>query len=289
MRSFTLSSPAKINLYLRILNRRPDGYHNLVTLFHRISLADQITLQKIPSGFFLRCSNPSLPVDETNLITRGYRLLQKKFPYLGGVKVQLIKKIPVGAGLGGGSGNAATFLLGMKKMFGLKISQKELLKMGGMLGSDVPFFLLNTQQAIGLGRGEKLRKLPSKRVLWFLLILSNKGLRTKDVYETLPRNLAPASLTKAEAAVKLLCNLLQEKKIRQIQDHLKNDLESPAFQLRPSLGKRIAGLRSKGIVAQMSGSGPTVFAVLTSQKEARRLAQRLRIKKSERIFVCHTQ
>jgi len=134
MKVITVKSPAKLNLHLRILRRRPDGYHDLLTLFHRISLHDTIRIRKARSGFKLTTNQSDLETGEGNLITKAYRMLQERFPRLDGVAVRLDKKIPLGAGLGGGSSNAAHFLLGMKKLFRLKISLPELMKMGKRLG-----------------------------------------------------------------------------------------------------------------------------------------------------------
>jgi 4-diphosphocytidyl-2-C-methyl-D-erythritol kinase len=114
MDSIILQSPAKLNLHLRILRKRPDGYHDLLTLFHRISLADTISIRNRAAGFKLTTNLRGLETGEGNLITKAYRLLQKEFPKLGGVCVRLTKRIPMGGGLGGGSSNAAHFLLGMK-------------------------------------------------------------------------------------------------------------------------------------------------------------------------------
>ena len=141
MKSLTLQSPAKVNLYLRITGRRADGYHILDTLFHRISLVDTLTLSKRECGFSFS-SNANLPPREGNLLFKSYLELQKKFPGLKGVHAKLVKRIPIGAGLGGGSSNAAFFLLGMIRLYGLRISKPELMKMGLRIGADVPFFLM---------------------------------------------------------------------------------------------------------------------------------------------------
>lgn len=290
MRSLTVQSPAKINLYLKILNRRPDGYHNLLTLFHRISLKDSLRLTKIPKGFSLNCSNKKLAIGEDNLITRAYRLLQKKFPKIGGVSVYLRKHIPIGGGLGGGSSNAAAFLRGMKKLYGLALSQKKLIGLGKSLGADVPFFLYGVNQAIGKGRGDQVLLKPFQKSHWFLLLVSNKGVSTKRVYESLPKRFPAVSLTKVTRAVTILSDFLDRRNYSQAAGWLKNDLEQPAFHLRPSIQKVVAKLKKLGVkAAMMSGSGPTVFAILSRRQEAKRLAQKLRNKKfSERIIICHS-
>ncbi|MBI3307248.1 MAG: 4-(cytidine 5'-diphospho)-2-C-methyl-D-erythritol kinase [Candidatus Omnitrophica bacterium] len=290
MRSLTLSSPAKVNLYLRVVGRESNGYHRLVTLFHRISLQDKLRLAKQSSGFSLTCSNPSLSLGEDNLITRAYRLFKKSFPRLGGVRVHLTKRIPMGGGLGGGSSNAAFFLLGMKKLYGLKITRNRLMEMGKTLGADVPFFLENVNQALGRGRGDKLHSRPSKRQIWFVLLIDNKGLSTKLVYQNLPRRLPAVSLTKLSRAVTILCDFLDRGNILQAGKLLENDLELPACRLRPSIQKKIIRFRSLGIkTVRMSGSGPTVFAILSSKRKAESLVRKLRNHKpSGKLIVCHT-
>ena len=225
------------------------------------------------------------PADESNLIVRAYRSLQNEFSDLGGVEVQLQKAIPLGAGLGGGSSNAAAFLTGMVRLYGLKISRKKLIKIGAGLGADVPFFILDVNQAVAQGIGEKLRPVPVKQPLNFLLIIDNKGLMTKKVYEILPRKRASGSLTKLEHTVKIIRNLLEEKDLQRLADHLHNDLEAPAFYLRPSLPAKLKRLRKLGITtARLSGSGPTVFAVLSDPKKAKQIAQKIR----GRTVICHT-
>ena len=276
MQVLTVKSPAKLNLHLRILRRRPDSYHDLLTLFRKIALCDTIRIQKTRSGFILKTNKRGLETGEGNLITKAYRALQEKFPGLGGVTVYLNKKIPMGAGLGGGSSNAAYFLLGMKKLFGLKIAQKDLLKIGKTLGADVPFFLLDAPQAIAWGIGEKLEKIPRRQKLWFCLLLTDKGLNTRKVYQTLKPPRRALSLTREKGIATLLCSLFDAKKIPEAARVVRNDLELPAFKLRPSIFKAIRILREKGAsLAMMSGSGPTVFAVFPTRREAVKFAKKI--------------
>lgn len=293
MKKIVLQSPAKLNLHLRILGKRPDGYHELLTFFHQISLTDTLRLQKKPNGFTLTTNIPELETGEGNLITKAYRLLQKKIPSLKGVSVRLTKRIPLGGGLGGGSSNAAFFLLGMKQLYGLKISQKELLSLGKKLGADVPFFLSGARQAVAWGIGEKMQKVPARGKLWFLLLISNQRLNTKKVYENLDQRtgrffyqklarLPPVArsrihLTKEKGIVRILRLFLSEKRIREAADYARNDLESSAFCLRPSIPKAIAKLKNLGAsFVHMSGSGPTVFAVFSSRQEVSDFARKLK-------------
>ncbi|MEI7752019.1 MAG: 4-(cytidine 5'-diphospho)-2-C-methyl-D-erythritol kinase, partial [Candidatus Omnitrophota bacterium] len=225
MNCLTLQSPAKLNLHLRILGKRSNGYHELLTLFHRISLADTIVIRKNPKGFKLTTNIPSLETGDGNLITKAYRALQQKFPKLEGVSVRLTKRIPLGAGLGGGSSNAAFFLLGMKKLFRLKISAQELGALGERLGADVPFFLSDARQAMAWGIGDKLQKVPCGSRLGFLLLVTDQGLNTKKVYQKLAWRGRPLSLTKERRIARILHSSLERKRIREASTLARNDLE----------------------------------------------------------------
>ena len=282
MNNITIQSPAKLNLHLKVLRKRPDGYHDLLTLFHRISLSDTITIQKRKKGFRLSTNRRGLETGEGSLITKAYRSLQKKFPELGGVSVRLEKKIPLGAGLGGGSSNAAHFLLGMKKLFRLRISRKELFKIGKTLGADVPFFLMDTSNAVAWGIGDKMRSL--------LLLVTDKGLKTKKVYQNLRVRKKPVSLTKEKRVAIILSSFFGTKRIREAAGLAENDLESSAFVLRPSISRAVKALRSAGAsFALMSGSGPTVFAVLENREKAEALRRRSQARSLPyRKLICHT-
>ncbi len=290
MKHLTLRSPAKLNLHLRIINKRADGYHELLTLFQRISLADTIRICKNRKEFRLTTNIPALETGEGNLITRAYRELQEKFPDLGGVSVRLTKRIPLGAGLGGGSSNAAHFLLGMKRLFGLRISSKELFAMGKRLGADVPFFLSEASQAMAWGIGDKLKKLPSRGRLWFLLLLTDQGLNTKKVYQTLSWSGRPLSLTKEKRIARILRSFLERRSVREASGLAKNDLEIPAFCLMPSIPKAMAVLKGLGApMVLMSGSGATVFAALSGRKEVLDLSKRLKeVPFPFRKVICHS-
>jgi 4-diphosphocytidyl-2-C-methyl-D-erythritol kinase len=290
MKKIILKSPAKLNLHLRILGKRPDGYHKLLTLFHRISLADTLVIRKNSGGFRLTTNISSLGTGEGNLITKAYRALQRKFPGLGGVAVRLTKRIPLGAGLGGGSSNAAFFLLGMKKLFRLKISLRELCTLGGKLGADVPFFLSGTSQAMAWGIGDKLQKLPRGNSLWFLFLLKDQGTNTKKVYQALSWSGRPLSLTKERRIARILRSFLNRKWIWEAATLARNDLEIPAFRLMPSIPKAVAVLKDLGApFVLMSGSGATVFAAFSNRKEALDLSKRLKeVPFPFRKVICHS-
>ncbi|MSR78160.1 MAG: 4-(cytidine 5'-diphospho)-2-C-methyl-D-erythritol kinase [Candidatus Omnitrophica bacterium] len=290
MRTLILKSPSKLNLYLKIIRRRSNGYHELVTLFHRISLCDTLRIQKKPKEFFLRCSDPRLSCGEDNLITRAYRELQNIFPKLGGVSVNLTKRIPMGGGLGGGSGNAASFLLGMKKLYSLPVSRMQLVQIAVRLGADVAFFIYDTSTAIGRGVGEKLKLVPNKIKHWFVLVISREELSTKQVYQALPRKLPAVSLTKVSRVVTMISNFFSRKNSHQISQLFANDLEAPAFQLRPSIRQTLLRFHPLGVTfSGMSGSGPTVFAMVPSLSKAREVARKIRKQEPDKqVLICHS-
>jgi 4-diphosphocytidyl-2-C-methyl-D-erythritol kinase len=178
----------------------------------------------------------------------------------------------------------------MKKIFGLKISQAELFALGKELGADVPFFLSQTTQVEAWGIGEKMRKTPFRRRLWFLLLLSDQGLNTRKVYQKLAWNGRPLSLTKERRIARILRSFLEKNKIREASKLARNDLGSPAFRLMPSIPKAIAVLKDLGVPwVLMSGSGPTVFAAFSNHKEAIKMAKKLAVVPAPyRKVICHS-
>ena len=163
MRSYSLLAPAKINLYLQIVGDRPDGFHELVMVLQSIELADLVTVRsRSVDGILVHCDNTAIPVDQTNLAYRAADLMMREFPEtyakFGGVEIDLQKRIPMGAGLAGGSSNAAAVLVGIDLMWNLGLTQSELQSLGAKLGSDVPF-CISGGTAIATGRGEKLAPL----------------------------------------------------------------------------------------------------------------------------------
>lgn len=289
MQFLRLHAPAKINLVLRVLGKRKDGYHNLCTLFHRISLRDTLKLEKRRDGIRLLCSHPRVP-KEKNLIVRAFRLLRDAASFKGGVTVRLTKRIPVGAGLGGGSSNAAAFLLGMNRLYRLGLTRKKLIELGKRLGADVPFFLFDVRHALGGGRGDEIKPLPFRRRLWFLLIPSGKGLSTQKVYEGLGRLKNRASLTRVSHGVRLASAFLEQGKFERAPPLLVNDLQESAERLRPSLRKTresLSGLHRGS--CQMSGSGPTLFLIFSGRREALRARHPLRRSGfSQPMILCHS-
>lgn len=287
--ALSIQSPSKVNLDLRVLGRYANGYHKLLSVFQRLSLCDALRLTARRSGIVIRTRHPAVPTDERNIMSRAYRLLQAECPDLPGVRVDLVKKIPVAAGLGGGSGNAAAFLLGMNRLFKLGLSRRRLMKIGAQLGADVPFFVSGASRALGTGRGDRTRPLAAGRRKWFVLVVSGRGLSTQKVYQTLPRKLPAASLTKLGRTVRIATQFLDRLAWEKAAKMLQNDLEKPAFKLQPSIKRVVEKAVSLGApLAKMSGSGPTVFAVFPVQKEAKAFARRIKQALKRNTIVCYS-
>jgi 4-diphosphocytidyl-2-C-methyl-D-erythritol kinase len=288
-----LKSFAKVNLYLKVINKRRDNYHNLKTIFERINLADSIALKpRKDSKIKVSCNNALVPENENNLCFRAAKLLRDEFKPLGGLDIRITKRIPVGAGLGGGSSNAASVLLGLNRLWRLKLSKIKLSKIAGKIGSDVAFFVYDLPFAIGRGRGEKIEPLHilDKTKFWHLLIVPRIHVSTPRIYKEFD---SFSGLTKPFCNVKLLASVLA-KKSRSYSllksGLLFNSLEQVTTRLYPEVRRIKDTLSQLGLeCVLMSGSGPAVFAIVPSLKNALRLARSIKKKdKSWRVFVVKT-
>lgn len=272
-----LSSPCKVNLLLNILGRRADGFHELETLMHPIPLCDHITLEPAAQDVSLTCNHPGLPTDATNLVHRAATAFLTAAGLRSGVRLHLEKRVPMAAGLGGGSGNAATTLLGLNQLFGHPLSRERLAELAAGLGSDVPFFLQQCP-ALCTGRGERIESLApfaGLRGLYMLLIHPGFGIATAWAYRELARH--PAALNGHPGRARELANLLAQGNLSAAMGALYNSLEAPAFRKYPVLELYQEFLRSEGALGTlMSGSGSTTFAFTRSQAEGERLAERFK-------------
>lgn len=274
----TLHAPAKINLFLRVKGRRPDGYHLLDTLMQKISLCDELEITLATDTMDLECCGESVPTSKENLVlraaefflraTRGRRKRREN-----GVSIRLTKRIPVAAGLGGGSSDAAATLRGLNELHGFPCSAKELAGLGLQLGADVPFFLAQTGAARATGIGEVLEPVDSLRNLSILLVNPGFPISTRWAYQTfaltnreefsslLPfkeDTMRPLSLNCHDKAMPLLSTMV-------------NDLERVSLARFPEIDRIKALLLQNGAVkALMSGSGPTVFGLFAEQQQSSR-------------------
>ena len=256
------SSPCKVNLLLNILGRRVDGFHELETLFHPVGLCDELCFTRGGAGVQLTCSNPNLPTDATNLVHRASTAFLAAADIHDGVRIHLEKKIPMAAGLGGGSGNAATALIGLNDLFDRPLSDVTINSLAATLGSDVNFFLQN-KPALATGRGEKvtsLKAFPALRGAAFLLIHPGFGISTAWAYQNLAR--FPAALNGTPGRAAKLALLLEAEELTAASREFYNSLEAPALDKYPALALFQEFLSENGAaVTLMSGSGSTTFAI----------------------------
>ncbi|MBI3996774.1 MAG: 4-(cytidine 5'-diphospho)-2-C-methyl-D-erythritol kinase [Candidatus Omnitrophica bacterium] len=268
-----LRAPAKLNLYLRVLGKRPDGYHELETLFERIDLADELTFEAHPHEVQLTCSDPTLSCGEDNLVLKAARALQRQSGTQHGARIQLTKRIPIAAGLGGGSSDAATTLLGLNGLWRLHLKHATLAELAATLGSDVPFFLSNASYAVGRGRGERCEALPQIARLSHILVVPNATLSTKDVYGG-----ADFSLTASKPSITIALHALRNgPALAGLAEGLWNDLEPEAIRRCPVIARIQSALRESGCIGvRMSGSGPSVFGLCRDALHASEIASKIR-------------
>lgn len=292
-----LLSPAKINLFLHVLGKRSDGYHELYTLFERIDLADTVRLSATPGEITLKVSGHKVDAGPSNLAWRAADLLKRRYKVRKGVAISLTKRIPVAAGLGGGSSNAATVLLGLNRLWKLGLPTRQLMRLGAELGSDVPFFLLETPFALGRGRGEKLKKVPVKGPkIWHVLVKPDFGISTKEAYGAFSATRTSADgelrrrLTPPRTDVKMLVHSIQNRNPEPVKRLLINSLEVSLNKRVTTISKIKKNLLETGALgALMSGSGSAVFGVFSSREKAMSAAKILRKKnRTRKVFVTST-
>ena len=272
-------SPCKVNLLLNILGSRPDGFHDLETILQPVKLHDTLRFTRVGQAIELSCSDQSLPTDSGNLVHRAATTFLEAAGAREGVRIHLEKKIPQAAGLGGGSGNAATTLLGLNELFGLPLSAGQLHELAGRLGSDVPFFLQN-QPALATGRGEHIEPLapfPALAGALFLLIHPGFGISTAWAYKQLTR--FPEALNGQAGRARKLITLLLGADLAAAGREFYNALEAPALEKFPLLALFQEFLRAQGVPATlMSGSGSTTFAIVHTEAEVRKLESQVQAK-----------
>lgn len=263
----TLRSPAKINLFLKITGKRPDGYHELVSLMCGISLADRIVLKPGKEAISVACEYPGVPEDATNLAARAAAAFYERHRVPERVAIEIEKQIPAGAGLGGGSSNAATVLKGLNAFYGQPLTPTELSEIGATIGADVPFFLFN-RPALATGIGERLTAFEGLDRRKVLVIYPGFGIPTADVYKKL--NLG---LTKCENHLKSFP--LKQNGFISAQ-HLCNDLETVVIPRYPEIAAAKKKLIENGAEgALMSGSGSSIFGLFAESQTAQTAAEAL--------------
>lgn len=260
----TLSAPAKINLTLGITGLREDGYHLLESIMQTLSLADTLTMESIPCGIILSCNKSHIPTDERNLCCKAAKKYLDAAGIAGGVKIHLIKCIPDGAGMGGGSSDAATVLKGMQKLYPADV---DLAEIAASIGADVSFFLQGgTQLCKGVGEILEPVSLPQIRRLFCVVTKPPQGLSTPEIYKLYDKSGVPFS----GATSKETINELKKGDVNALFNLLHNDLELPAISILPEIAARKEMLLSLGAdCAMMTGSGSAVFGLFQKEEVAR--------------------
>lgn len=268
MNSITIAAPAKVNIFLKILNRRKDGYHNIFTLFERVSLSDTITIKKRPSGIKVTSNVTITGKPEDNLAYKAAFAILRHENIDSGVSIHINKRIPIAAGLGGGSSDAASTLLAVNKLYRLGLKKEALMKIGRKLGADVPFFILEKPFAYAKGAGDRLEIVPQRKRFWHIIINPGFKVATKDIYQALDKARA-RRLTKKAPNATINRPVRGPLQADVLEPMMHNDLEEIVISKRVVIGtilRRLANLLGTKVI--VSGSGPSVFCLYETRKEA---------------------
>ncbi len=270
MQDIRVRAHAKINFYLDVVGKREDGYHTLETIFHSLALHDDVIIRKQDTkGIRVCCEHPGVPSDSQNLAYRAAACLSDEVSGIGGVAIDICKRIPVAAGLAGGSANAAAVLHGVNQLFELGLTQSMLMRLGGRLGADVPF-CLQGGAAVGLGIGDQLTFLPALSHVSILLLNPGIEVSTAAVFKKLN-----FSLTRVKKnCIIIIKTHVEKRNVIGIGENLYNRLEVPVFSEYPEIFtlKNELSTQAGCYGALMSGSGATVFAVMHDADAARQSA-----------------
>ncbi len=286
-----LKSFAKINFTLEVLYRRDDGFHELKTILQELEYHDTLYFEELPEGKIeFSCSDRALPQGKDNLALQAALLLQSRYAPQKGARIHLVKRIPIAAGLGGGSSNAAAALKGLNHLWNLSLPKNILKELGAGLGSDVPFFIYG-ETALAEGRGEQIKTLPSFPPAKVLLILPRgKALSASKVYHALDMDIVPKR-TNTDNFVALLQKTRGlnscKSSLKEFCDLFCNDLEETVFALEEDVLGIKKRLLDKGLAALVSGSGPTVFALSHSENFLRDVGKEL-LAEGHRVILTET-
>jgi len=289
--SLSLPSFAKVNWSLRILGKRPDGYHEVRTILQTVSLEDQIRFEVSDEGIQLVCDDPSIPTDDRNLVVRAAKSLKKRYRVEKGARIRLLKRIPAKGGLGGGSSNAAVSLVALSHLWELKPSRSELIEIASELGSDVPFFLFGGI-ALGTGTGATISSLQTDESCTqkhLIIITPRATVSTVDAYAAIsapalttmePESILPVSHIGAKSEDSVPCPA---------DDALQNDFESVIFDIEPEIRRARDTLLQAGATgALLAGSGSSVFGVFADRRAQQKAIENIQVESGWRISPCVT-
>jgi 4-diphosphocytidyl-2-C-methyl-D-erythritol kinase len=260
----SIQAPGKVNLTLAVLGQRPDGFHEIESWVVKIEWYDQLSFSPARElSLTLSGEAPGVAADESNLVLRAARAMAEESGVSAGAEIVLEKQLPVGAGLGGGSSDAAATLKGLNKLWGLNWETERLQSIGGQIGSDVPLFLEDARAVVIRGRGERVEPLPSAPHGWLALIVPTFAIATAEVYRA-----ADACKARSQRAAQPWLD--SPHLFSKLQHELFNDLEEPAISVEPRLARLFGALKSvDGRRVHLTGSGSCVFTVFDTEPEAR--------------------
>lgn len=284
MDSLTIKAYAKINLALDVVGRLPNGYHQVKMVMQTVGIYDELTLQRADSGIVLTTDSGELPTDENNLIYKAVRLMQEKYGLQEGVRIHLQKRIPIAAGMAGGSTDAAAAMKGMCKLFRLEASERELMSEAVKIGADVPYCVMGGT-ALAEGIGERLTALRPVPELTLLVAKPGVSVSTQEVYRRLD-----AVELKRHPDIDGMVNAIGEGNLQGVVERLENVLEKvtiPACPVIETIKQRMLELGARSSL--MSGSGPTVFGVFPDRESAERACGQIEQEKlAKQLFVTST-
>jgi 4-diphosphocytidyl-2-C-methyl-D-erythritol kinase len=270
LRKIEILAPAKVNLFLKIVGKRGDGYHLVETVIQTLNLSDKIILEEGEFGISISTSSRKIPSTRENLAYKAAEILLNHKGGMG-VNIYIDKNIPVASGLGGGSSDAAATLVGLNELWNLRLGQEELIALGREIGVDVPFFIRGGT-GLAKGVGDEVLSLPPLPPLYFVLVNPGFGISTQWVYENL--NL---ELTNGAPDIKIMLSAVERGDVEKVASHLFNALESVVLKHFPIVHEMKEKLRRAGAMgALMSGSGPTVFGLTLNEEKAKRIAWELK-------------
>ena len=254
-------SYSKVNIGLKVLSQRDDGYHNIYTIFQELNVGDSIDIEKRDHGFKIITNVDWIPTNKSNICYKAYTEIKKEFSEVKGIHIKIDKKIPIGSGLGGGSANAAALLKGIKNIYKLEVTESKLEEIGGEVGADVPFFIRGKTQ-LGEGIGDKLTQLPKAIIGTYLLVIPKISIRTEWAYSVIKNR-----LNNQNKNAKFSSFSNEDYSSLQI---FENDFEQIVIPAYPEIGAIKSKLLNLGArFASLSGSGSTVYGVYDDEASAK--------------------
>jgi 4-diphosphocytidyl-2-C-methyl-D-erythritol kinase len=285
MREIRVFAPAKLNLYLDVLGKRPDGFHNIETIFEKIDLKDEIIIKEKGKGLKVKATPSDCSQGRENIVYKATRALFKEAKVKLNLDIEIKKRIPVSAGLGGGSSDAASILKAINEIFKLGVPAKKLFSIARDIGKDVPFFMLNSPFAVAKGAGELLEKINLNKVLFHILIKPHISLSTRLMY----RRIDTCNFSSKPHSLRGALNALKKMDIKALEKNYYNIFENALARDSVYINRAKAMLADRGAeYSLLSGSGPTVFCSFESKEEARAVFRKMPKDRNISVFLVKT-